>query len=221
MSEECKENQLPTKSHTEYEYQTTVTASYIARQQSNAIFEITCRETETPKIILFFEHWVSDIKSVYRKVRSVILDMIYKHERVVKTRLAGSMMTVDGALSRGIKCKTLREFADWFYKIWTEWDKDFNWLEVNTRQYSDTPDNRIGWRQTWLVTAPGGSDKHTYPVAFTDKPFYNLKLNAADAEYIQNKYPKFLECVDDLRHGGHRRESETYRNEMMKKYGEH
>ncbi len=218
MSEECNENQTPIKSYADCHLN--MVSSYIAHQQSDAIFEIIRHETETPKIILFFEHWVSDIKSVYRKVHSMILDIIYKHERVVKTRLAGSMMTVDEALSRGIKCKTLREFADWFYKLWAEWDKDFNWLEVNTYQYSDTPDNRIGWRQTWLVTAPGGSDKHTYPVAFTDKPFYNLKFNATDAEYIQNKYPKFLECVDDLRHGGHRRESETCRNEIMKKYGE-
>lgn len=40
---------------------------------------------------------------------------------------------------------------------------------------------------------------HTYPVAYTDKPFYKLKLTAADVAYIRNKYPKFLECVDNLR----------------------
>ncbi len=219
MNEERKEDQIPTKSYADYHMD--MLTSYIARKQSEAIFELIRHETETSKIILFFEHRISDIKFAYYKVRSVILDMIYKHERVVKTRLAGSMMTIDEAMSRGTKCKTLREFADWFYELWAEWDKNFSWLEVNTFQYSDTPDNRIGWRQTWLVTAPGGSDNHTYPVAFTDKPFYNLKFNAADAKYIRNKYPKLLECVDDLRHGGHRRENELYRKEMTKKYGEH
>lgn len=219
MNEEREEKQTPTKSYSDYHMDNVV--SYIAHRQSEAIFGIIQHEIETPRIILFFEHRVSDIKSAYHKVRSMILDTIYKHERVVKTRLAGSMMTIDEAMSRGTKCKTLREFADWFYKLWAEWDKNFNWLEVNTFQYSDTPDNRIGWRQTWLVTAPGGSDSHTYPVAFTDKPFYNLKLNAADIKYIRSKYPKLLECVDDLRHGGHRRENELYRKEMTKKYGEH
>ena len=219
MSEECKENPISTKSY--MDHQMDAVTSYIAHQQSEAIFELIRHEEETPKIILFFERRISDIESAYHKVRGMILDTIYKHERVVKTRLAGSMMTIDEAMSRGTKCKTLREFADWFYELWVEWDKNFNWLEVNTFQYSDTPDNRIGWRQTWLVTAPGGSDNHTYPVAFTDKPFYNLKLNVTDAKYIRNKYPKFLECVDDLRHGGHRRENELYRKEMTKKYGEH
>jgi hypothetical protein len=194
---------------------------FMAKNMSNALYNAVEHEIDTPKIVLFFEHVQYLSWKIFHTIREKILDTIYKHERVVKTRLAGSMMTIDEAMSRGTKCKTLREFADWFYELWTEWDKNFNWLEVNTFQYSDTPDNRIGWRQTWLVTAPGGSDNHTYPVAFTDKPFYNLKLNAADAKYIRNKYPKFLECVDDLRHGGHRRENELYRKEMTKKYGEH
>lgn len=194
---------------------------FYADNVDKALEEALCHEFETPKIILFFEHVQFLSWKILHTIRERILDTIYKHERIVKTRLAGSMMTIDEAMSRGTKCKTLREFADWFYKLWAEWDKNFDWLEVNTFQYSDTPDNRIGWRQTWLVTAPGGSDNHTYPVAYTDKPFYNLKFNAADAEYIRNKYPKFLECVDDLRHGGHRRESELYRKEMTKKYGEH
>ena len=219
MNEKREEKSIPAKSYAEHH--TDILTSYIARQQSEAMLELIRHEIETPRIILFFEHRISDIESAYRKVRSMILDIIYKHERVVKTRLAGSMMTIDEAMSRGTKCKTLREFADWFYKLWAEWDKNFNWLEVNTFQYSDTPDNRIGWRQTWLVTAPGGSDNHTYPVAFTDKPFYNLKLNVADAEYIRSKYPKLLECVDDLRHSGHRRENELYRKKDDEKYGEH
>ena len=150
----------------------------------------------------------------------MILDTIYKHEHVVKTRLAGSMMTIDEAMERGTKCKTLREFADWFYKIWGSWDRNFDWSKINTFQHSDTPDNRIGWRQTWLVTAPGGSDNHAYPVAFTDKPFYKLKLTVDDAVYIRNKYPKFLECVDNLQDEC-RYERELYRKAMMKEYGEH
>ena len=147
-------NQIPAKSYVEH--QADVITSYIARQQSEAMLELVRHEIETPKIILFFEHRISDIESAFHKVRDMILDTIYKHEHVVKTRLAGSMMTIDEAMERGTKCKTLREFADWLYKIWGSWDRNFNWLEVNTFQHSDTPDNRIGWRQTWLVTAPGG-----------------------------------------------------------------
>ena len=160
-------------------------------------------EFETPKIILFFEHVQFLSWKLFHTIREKILDTIYKHERVVKTRLAGSMMTIDEAMSRGIKCKTLREFADWFYDLWAKWDENFDWSKVDTVQHSDTPDDRIGWRQTWLVSAPGGSDSHTYPVAFTDKPFYELKCNATDAKYIRNKYPKFLERVDNLRTGCH------------------
>ncbi len=218
MSKERKENPIPTKSAVDY--QMDQMTSYIAQRQSEAIFEVIRHETETPGIILFFEHRISDIESAFHKVRSMILDTIYKHERVVKTRLAGSMMTIDEAMSRGTKCKTLREFADWLYKIWGSWDRNFDWSKINTFQHSDTPDNRIGWRQTWLVTAPGGSDNHTYPVAFTDKPFYKLKLNAVDAAYIRNKYPKFLECVDNLQDEC-RYERELYRKEMMKEYGAH
>lgn len=219
MSEEREENPTPTKSYAEH--QADVLASYIAHQQSEAIFDYVRHETETPKIILFFEHRISDIESAFHKVRSMILDTIYKHERVVKTRLAGSMMTIDEAMSRGTKCKTLREFADWLYNIWGSWDRNFDWSKINTFQHSDTPDNRIGWRQTWLVTAPGaGGSDNTCPVAFTDKPFYKLKLTAADTAYIRNKYPKFLECVDNLQDEC-RYERELYRKAMMKEYGGH
>ena len=218
MSEERKENLIPTKSYAEY--QADAMASYIARQQSEAIFDYVRHETETPKIILFFEHKISDIETAFHKIRSMILDTIYKHERVVKTRLAGSMMTIDEAMERGTKCKTLREFADWFNEIWGRWDRNFDWSKINTFQHSDTPDNRIGWRQTWLVTAPGGSANHTYPIAFTDKPFYKLKCNAADSMYIRNKYPKFLECVDNLQ-DELRYHRELYRKTMMKENGAH
>lgn len=218
MNEERKENQIPTKSFADY--QMDEMASYIAHRQSEAIYDYVRHETETPRIILFFEHRISDIESAFHKIRNMILDTIYKREHVVKTRLAGSMMTIDEAMERGIKCKTLKEFADWFYKIWGMWDRNFDWSKINTFQHSDTPDNRIGWRQTWLVTAPGGYDRHTYPVAFTDKPFYKLKCNAADSMYIRNKYPKFLECVDNLQDEC-RYERELYRKSMMKEYGAH
>ena len=218
MSENNIKNQIPSKSYVEH--QMDIMTSYIARRQSEAIYEVIQHETETPKIILFFEHRISDIETVFHKVRSMILDTIYKHEHVVKTRLAGSMMTIDEAMERGTKCKTLREFADWFYKMWGSWDRNFDWSKINTFRHSDTPDNRIGWRQTWLVTAPGGSDNHAYPVAFTDKPFYKLKLTVDDAVYIRNKYPKFLECVNNLQDEC-RYERELYRKAMMKEYGEH
>ena len=195
------------------------TRSY-ADNVDKALEEALLHEFETPKIILFFEHVQYLSWKIFHTIREKILDTIYKHERIVKTRLAGSMMTIDEAMSRGTKCKTLKEFADWIYEIWGDWANNINWLEIDTFQRSDTPDNRIGWRQTWLVTAPGGSENHTYPIALTDKPFYNLKFNAADAEYIRNKYPKFLECVDSLRMGC-RHERELYKKEMTKKYGEH
>lgn len=193
---------------------------FIADNIDKALEEALLHEVETPKTILFFEHLQYLSWKIFHTIREKILDTIYKHERVVKTRLAGSMMTIDEAMSRGTKCKTLREFADWFYEIWAKWDRNFDWLKLNTFQHSDTPDNRIGWRQTWLVTAPGDSNNHTYPVAYTDKPFYNLKLDAVDAEYIRNKYPKFLECVDVLQDECHR-ERKLYRKEITKKYGEH
>lgn len=220
MNEERKrkENQIPTKSFADY--QMDEMSSYIARRQSEAIYDYVRHETETLKIILFFEHVQYLSWKIFHTIREKILDTIYKHECIVKTRLAGSMMTIDEAMERGTKCKTLREFADWFYKIWGMWDRNFDWSKINTFQHSDTPDNRIGWRQTWLVTAPGGSDNHTYPVAFTDKPFYKLKLNTADAAYIRNKYPKFLECVDNLQ-DELRYECELYRKSVMKEYGAH
>lgn len=192
-----------------------------ADNMDKALEESLLHEFETPKIILFFEHVQYLSWKIFHTVREKILDTIYKHERVVKTRLAGSMMTIDEAMERGTKCKTLREFADWFYKIWGSWDRNFDWSKINTFQHSDTPDNRIGWRQTWLVTAPGaGGSDNTYPVAFTDKPFYKLKLTAADAAYIRNKYPKFLECVDNLQDEC-RYERELYRKTMMKENGAH
>lgn len=117
------------------------------------------------------------------------------HELIVKTRLAESSISIVEAIKCGTECKTLREFADWLYKFWG------NWNEINTYLYSDIPDIRIGWRQTWIVVAYVCSDNNTKPVAFTDKPFYNLKLNAVDAKYIRSKYPKFLECVYNLRVG--------------------
>jgi hypothetical protein len=143
------------------------------------------------------------------------------NERVVKTRLAGNKITICEAIDRGMKCKTLREFADWIYKIWAQYDKDFNWSEIDTYKYSNILDERIDWRHTWVVTAPGGSDNHTYPIAFTNEPFYKLDLNDTDSEYIRNKYPKFLERVDNLRTGYPSHESELYRKEMLKRYGEH
>lgn len=192
----------------------------LADNMDKALEESLLHKVETPKIILFFEHVQYLSWKIFHTVREKILDTIYKHERVVKTRLAGSMMTIDEAMERGTKCKTLREFADWFYKIWGMWDRNFDWSKINTFQHSDTPDNRIGWRQTWLVTAPGGYDRHTYPVAFTDKPFYKLKCNAADSMYIRNKYPKFLECVDNLQDEC-RYERELYRKSVMKEHGAH
>ena len=139
---------------------------------------------------------------------------IYKlrrnHARVVKIRPAGSMWTIDAAMKLSAKLKTLKDFADWVYDKWAKWDRGFNWYMINTHVYIDTPDKRVGWRQTWMVTSPSGVENHVYPIAFTDKPFYKLKIKTKDIAYIKQKYPKLLECVSDLK-SGVSHESEIFR----------
>lgn len=133
-----------------------------------------------------------------------------KHERYVKIRPAGSMMTIDEAMKRSAKLKTLKNFGDWIYDYWAKWDRGFNWHMIDTHLFDDTPDKRIGWKQTWIVIGPSGVENHTYPIAFTDKPFYKLRIKAKDIAYIMKKYPKLLECVDDLK-SGVSHESEIFR----------
>ena len=148
------------------------------------------------------------VKILFHNIKHNLLHR--KHERYVKIRPAGSMMTIDEAMKRSAKLKTLKDFGDWIYNNWAKWDRGFNWRMINTYLFDDTPDKRIGWKQTWIVTGPSGAENHTYPIAFTDKPFYKLRIKAKDIAYIIRKYPKLLECVDDLK-SGVSHESEIFR----------
>jgi len=158
-------------------------------------------------------------------VKLLILHKIYNikynlsrrnHARVVKIRPAGSMWTIDAAMKLSAKLKTLKDFGDWVYDKWARWDREFNWYMINTHVYIDTPDKCVGWRQTWMVTSPSGIENHFYPIAFTDKPFYKLKIKTKDITYIKQKYPKLLECVNDLK-SGMSHESEIYRKYQISK----
>ena len=51
----------------------------------------------------------------------------------------------------------------------------------------------------------------SYPVAFTNKPFYKLKSNLSDNLEITQKYPKLLQRVLELKNGT-RDESKIYKN---------
>ena len=118
----------------------------------------------------------------------------------MKIRPAGSMMTINDAMERSAKLKTLKDFGEWIYTNWAKWEPEFNWSGIETFVHGDKPDKRIGWRKTWMVTAPSGTEGHRYPVAFTDKPFYILKCRYKDRQYIRQKYPGLLECVVKLRY---------------------
>lgn len=132
----------------------------------------------------------------------------------VKIRPAGSMMTIGEAMKRSAKLKTLKDFGDWTYDNWAKWDREFDWYMINTYVYDDTPDKRIGWKQTWIVTSPSGVGNHIYPIAFTDKPFYKLKIKTKDITYIKQKYPKLLECVNELK------SSVSHESEIFRRYKE-
>lgn len=182
----------------------------------NAVLEFTDREYDKLKVMSFFKRKIFCVKLlILHKIHDIKYNLScrnHAHARVVKIRPAGSMMTLHAAMKRSAKLKSLKDFGDWIYDNWdwAKWDREFNWYMINTHIYINTPDERVGWRQTWIVTGPSGVENHIYPIAFTDKPFYKLKLNAADVEYIRNKYPKLLECVDDLK-SGVSHESEIFR----------
>ena len=116
-------------------------------------------------------------------------------------RPAGSMMTITEAMDQSTKLKNLKQFAEWIYKKWTYWDQEFSWNNLNTWCYDEKPDNRIGWRKTYIITISYPSCNKSYPVAFTDKPFYKLKSNLSDNLEITQKYPKLLQCVGELKTG--------------------
>jgi len=170
---------------------------FMAKNISNALYNAVEHEIDTPKIILFFEHIGYRIRKAFSELRKAIHDVKYKHEKIVKIRKAGSMMTLDEAMDGMPVLKTLKDFGDCVYKYWAYWDgPKFNWSTIETWCYDKCPDNRIGWNETWMVTAIVGTNN--YPIAFTDKPFYALKCSEKDRLYIQKKYPGLFERAKEL-----------------------
>ena len=119
----------------------------------------------------------------------------------VTIRQAGSTMTIMEAMNHSAKLKNLKQFAEWVYKNWAYWDKEFSWNYLNTWCYDEKPDKRVGWRKTYIITISYPSRNESYPVAFTNKPFYKLKSNLSDNIEITHKYPKLLQCVGKLKTG--------------------
>lgn len=190
----------------------------VDKNVENAALEFVDYKFNKIKTISFFKrkifYVIFCVKLLFlHKIHNIKHDFLCrKRVRCVKIRPAGSMMTIDEAMKRSAKLKTLKDFGDWIYDYWAKWDRGFNWHMINTYVFDDTPDKRIGWKQTWIVTCPSGSgtEIHTYPIAFTDKPFYKLRIRTKDIAYIIRKYPKLLECVDDLK-SGVSHESEIFR----------
>lgn len=166
---------------------------------------------KTPKIIVFFKKIFLSIKNIFTTIVSKILDFISLHTNTVIIRSAGSMMDLSEAMKKSAKLKNLKEFAKWVYKNWVSWDKEFNWDYLNTWCYDKNPDKRIGWRKTYIITISYPTRNKSYPVAFTNKPFYKLKSNLSDNLEITQKYPKLLQRVLELKNGT-RDESKLYKN---------
>ena len=82
---------------------------------------------------------------------------------------------------------------------------------MNTWCHDKNPDKRIGWRKTYIITISYPTRNKSYPVAFTNKPFYKLKSNLSDNLEITQKYPKLLQRVLELKNGT-RDESKLYKN---------
>ena len=166
---------------------------------------------KTPKIIVFFKKIFLSIKNIFTTIVSKILDFISLHTNTVIIRSARSMMDLSEAMKKSTKLKNLKEFAKWVYKNWVSWDKEFNWDYLNTWCYDKNPDKRIGWRKTYIITISYPTRNKSYPVAFTNKPFYKLKSNLSDNLEITQKYPKLLQRVLELKNGT-RDESKLYKN---------
>lgn len=152
-----------------------------------------------------------NIKNIISKFKTIFL---FIKNNFITIRPAGNMMSITEAMKRSVKLKTLKEFAEWVYKNWAQWDKEFNWDYLNTWCYDEKRDKRIGWRKTYIITISYPSNNNSHPIAFTDKPFYKLKSNDSDNIEIAQKYPKLLECVEEMRTGT-RDESKLYRKHMI------
>ena len=194
------------------EYQKRIIGEYTAMNMDNSILKYVKHNKETPKIILLFETIFLYIKNIFITIKSNILDFITMN--VVTIRPAQSMMSITESMNQSVKLKNLKQFAEWVYEKWASWDKEFNWDYLDTWCYDEEPDNRIGWRKTYIITISYPTRNETYPIAFTDKPFYKLKSSISDNEEITHKYPKLLECVTELQTGT-RDESKLYQKHKI------
>ena len=185
------------------EYQQRMIGNFASTNMDNYIIHYI----KTPKIILLF-------KNIFTTIVSKILDFISLHTNTVTIRPAGSMMTILEAMNKSIKLKNLKQFAEWVYKNWTSWDKEFNWDYLNTWCYDNNPDKRIGWRKTYIITISYPTRNESHPIAFTNKLFYKLKSNRSDNLEITQKYPKLLQCVLELKTGT-RDESKLYKKHKI------
>lgn len=197
------------------DYQQRIMGEYMAMNMDNSILKYVKHNKEAPKIILLlFKTIFLYIKNMFITIKSKILDFISKHMYIVIIRPAPSMMNVTESMKQSVKLKNLKQFAEWVYKKWAHWDKEFNWDYLNTWCYNEKPDNRTGWRKTYIITISYPSHNGSYAIAFTDKPFYKLKSNLSDNEEIEHKYPKLLECVTELQTGT-RDESKLYQKHKI------
>lgn len=196
------------------EYQRRILGEFIIMNANKCISKYLIHNIKTPKIILFFKNIFLSIKNIFTTIKSKILDFISIHKNTVIIRPAGSMMTLSEAIDKSAKLKNLKQFAEWVYKNWASWDKEFSWYNLDTWCYDDKPDNRIGWRKTYMIIIHYPSRNESHPVAFTNKPFYKLKSNLSDNIEIIHKYPKLLECVGELKTGT-RDESKLYQKHIL------
>ena len=181
------------------EYQRRILGEFMVMSANKCISKYLIHNIETPKLILFFKNIFLSIKNSCETIISKILDFISLHTNTVTIRPAASMMIITEAMSQSVKLKTLKEFAEWVYKKWAYWDKEFSWDYLSTWCYDEKPDKRIGWRKTYMITISYPTRNESYPVAYTNKPFYKLKSNLSDNLEITQKYPKLLQCVLELK----------------------
>lgn len=196
------------------EYQRRIIGEYMVMSANKCISKYLIHDIKTPKIILFFKNIFLSIKNIFTTTGSKILDFISLHINTVTIRPAASIMTVTEAMEQSAKLKNLKQFAECVYKKWAYWDKEFNWDYLNTWCYDEKPDKRIGWRKTYIITISYPSRNESYPIAFTNKPFYKLKSNLSDNEEITRKYPNLLQCVAEMKTGT-RDESKLYRKHLI------
>lgn len=74
--------------------------------------------------------------------------------------------------------ETYFEPKDWndFVSHCVEEDKDIIISSIKCELYDDEPDTRIGWDETWIITAKFPYDKkHDYPIGFSDRNIMELK----------------------------------------------